>query len=279
MNQDNATATLEEEDPLARDTRMTTLGDDGDGPSLEDVDVDGALREAAQEATVTLDEEQDTRSAFLRRAGLAGGALVGGGVALGALAPDALAHGRGYHTRYHHRKSRPPRKLFGRGDVAILRYALLLEYLEFDFYNQALKLERDHSFLSEKERVFLRTVRHDEKRHVLFLRKALGHKAIKRPKFNYHGDNAKRGSFLKAAFAFENLGVQAYHGQAFNLKHPGYLEAALSIVTVEARHASVVGLLLKGNQRGIAPSGAFDEGAGGRQVVKVVEGLNYIVRL
>lgn len=50
---------------------------------LADVDVDGAVRETAAAAMESLDG--DTRSQFLRRAGLAGGALVGGGAVLGAL--------------------------------------------------------------------------------------------------------------------------------------------------------------------------------------------------
>ena len=56
---------------------------------LEDIDIDGAARETAAEAMDGL--SGDTRSAFLKRAGLAGGALVGGGAVLGALAPSALA--------------------------------------------------------------------------------------------------------------------------------------------------------------------------------------------
>ena len=49
--------------------------------NLEHVDVDGAVRETAAEAMDAL--QGDTRSGFLRRAGLAGGALVGGGAILG----------------------------------------------------------------------------------------------------------------------------------------------------------------------------------------------------
>ena len=90
-----------------------------------DVDVDGAVRETAAEAMDAL--YGDTRSSFLRRAGLAGGALVGGGGILGALAPSAMAFSTG---------DRPPAK-FGKGDIGILNYALTLEYLESTFYNEA----------------------------------------------------------------------------------------------------------------------------------------------
>jgi len=71
-------------------------------------------------------------------------------------------------------------------------------------------------------------VTHDENQHVKALKSALGSQAIKKPSFNFHGDNAHRDRFLTAAFTFENEGVAAYSGQAFNIKNPAYLAAALS---------------------------------------------------
>lgn len=235
---------------------------------LEHIDVDGAVRETAAEAMEALDG--DTRGHFLRRAGLAGGAVVGGGAMLGALVPSALAFSNG---------DRPPAS-FGKGDIGILNFALVLEYLESTFYNEATSNQRRRPFLrSGQERTFLRTVTHDENKHVAALKSALGSKAIKKPTFDFHGDNAKHASFLKAAFTFENEGVHAYSGQAFNIKNPAYLAAALSIVTVEARHASVIGLLRNESEFGIAPSGAFDTPKGASQVLKDVTSLNYITKL
>ena len=120
------------------------------------------------------------------------------------------------------------------------------------------------------------TVTHDENQHVKALKKVLGKQAAKKPKFNFHGDNAKQASFLTAAFTFENKGVHAYSGQAFNIKDPKVLAAALSIVTVEARHASVVGLIRNGTEAGIAPNGAFDKPYGASRVLKDVTSLKYI---
>lgn len=238
------------------------------GLNLEAIDVDGAVRETAAEAMDALDG--DTRSQFLRRAGLAGGAVIGGGAILGALAPSAMAFSTG---------NRPPAS-FGKGDIGILNYALVLEYLESTFYNQATANERRNPFLrNAQERTFLRTVTADENAHVKALKGALGSKAIKKPSFNFHGDNASHARFLTASFTFENEGVHAYSGQAFNIKNPAYLAVAISIVTIEARHASVVGLLRNGSQFGIAPSGAFDTPKGATQVLKDVTGLNYITKL
>lgn len=239
---------------------------------LEDIDVDGAVRETAAEAMDALDG--DTRSQFLRRAGLAGGAVMGGGAVLGALAPAALA--KGFSTG-----DRPP-AMFGKGDIGILNYALVLEYLESSFYNGAVAHQRRRPFLPRNNadaHAFLRAVHIDENDHVKKLKGALGSKAIKKPSFDFHGDNAKYDTFLKAAFGFENVGVHAYSGQAFNIKTPAYLAVALSIVTVEARHAAAVGLISHGSKYGIAPSGAFDKPQGATEVLKEVTSLNYITKL
>lgn len=234
--------------------------------TLEDIDVDGAVRESAAEAMDAL--QGDTRSQFLRRAGLAGGAVVGGGAILGALAPAAF--GRVSNG------DRPPAK-FGAGDIGILNFALTLEYLEATFYNQATSNQRKHPFLkTPQERLFLRTVTDDENKHVAFLKKALGKQAAKKPKFNYHGDNKDHAKFLTASFTFENEGVSAYSGQALNIKNPAFVAAAVSILTVEARHASVVGLLRNGSSFGITPSGPFDKPKGATQVLKDVGSLHYI---
>ena len=53
--------------------------------NLEEVDTDGAIREAAEEVA------GDTRLSFLRKAGIGAGAAVSGGAILGALAPAAMA--------------------------------------------------------------------------------------------------------------------------------------------------------------------------------------------
>jgi rubrerythrin len=240
-----------------------------DEPTLADIDVDGAVRETAAAALDALDAEGDTRSGFLRRAGLAGGAFAGGGAALMAMTPSAEAYRIG---------NRPPKR-FGKGDYGILNFALMLEYLESTFYNEATANQARTTFIPNSEpfaQTFLKTVTSDEAQHVVILRTALGDKQLKKPKFDYHGDNADYAKFLKASFGFENEGVHAYSGQAFNIKTPAYLAVALSIVTIEARHAAVVGLLKDNSQHGIAPSGAFDTPAGATSVLNVVRDTHYI---
>jgi Ferritin-like domain len=228
--------------------------------NLDEVDVDGAVREAANEVA------GDTRLGFLKKAGLAGGAVMGGGAVMSALAPSAFAASG---------KGRPPAK-FGKGDIGILNYALTLEYLEAAFYNGATAANLS---LTPQVAAFLKTVTADENAHVKFLKKALGSKAAKEPKFNFAGANTSPETFQKTAAVLENTGVHAYLGQVLNIKNPAYVAAAGSILTIEARHASVIGLLNEASPTGamIAPDGPFDKPWTAAKVLKEVEATKFIV--
>jgi Ferritin-like domain len=231
----------------------------------EVVDCDGAVAETAHEASEAL--AGDTRLGFLKKAGLAGGGLVGGGALLSALTPAAaMAAGKG----------RPPAK-FGKGDVGILNYALTLEYLEAAFYNEATANDKRKSFLKgAQQQAFLKRVTADENAHVAFLKKALGSKAVAAPKVDFGSTTSSEAAFLKTAVALENTGVGAYGGQALNIVSPAYVAAALSIWAVEARHASVAGLLLKPTAASQSPNGAFDEPQTAAQVLKAVEATGFL---
>src|ERR1700693_5116813 len=225
--------------------------------NLDEVDVDGAVREAAEEVS------GDTRLGFLKKAGLAGGAMVGGGAIVSVLAPSAMA-ASGF--------GRPPAK-FGKGDVGILNYALTLEYLEAAFYNGATAANLP---LTPQAAAFLKVVTADENAHVKFLKKALGSKAAKEPTFNFKGTNTNAEMFMKTAQVLENTGVHAYLGQVLNIKTPAYVAAAGSILTIEARHASVIGLLNAPSGAAIAPEGPFDKPLTAAAVLKAVEGPGFI---
>jgi len=230
--------------------------------TIEQVDVNGDIRETAQEAVEGL--EGDTRLDFLKKAGMAGGAVLGGGAVLTALTPaSALAAGKG----------RPP-KSFGKGDIGILNYALTLEYLEAAFYNEA---TRNKVASGAQESAFLARVTADENAHVAFLEKALGSKATKAPKVDF-GDATSKAKWLPTSMVLENTGVKAYGGQALNISNKTYLAAALSIWAVEARHASVAGLLVKATSKNISPDGgAFDETATAAQILKAVKATGFLV--
>jgi hypothetical protein len=225
--------------------------------NLDMVDQDGAIREAHEAVA------GHSRLEFLRRAGIGAAGLASGGAILGALVPSASAAVVG-----------APPSSFGAGDVGILNYALTLEYLERAFYNQATK----NGIVSNPElKGILKTATRDERAHVAFLVKALGSKAVAEPKFNF-GDAVKSESkFAATSFVLENTGVHAYSGQAGNIQTPAYLLGALSILTIEARHAGAIGSYLKHSPTEIAPSGSFDTGLTAAAVLAAVKATGFIV--
>jgi rubrerythrin len=230
---------------------------------IDQIDVSGDIRETAHEAMDTLERRGDTRLDFLKKAGLAGGAVMGGGALLTALTPAAaMAAGKG----------RPPAS-FGKGDIGILNYALTLEYLEAAFYNEATK---NKVAKGAQESAFLKAVTADENAHVAFLKKALGSKATKAPQVDF-GDATSKSKWLATSMVLENTGVKAYGGQALNIANRSYLAAALSIWAVEARHASVAGLLVKAAPTSISPEkGPFQTTATAAEVLKAVEGTGFL---
>ncbi len=227
--------------------------------NLEEVDTDGAIREAADAVS------GDTRLSFLRKGGIAAGAAVSGGAVLSAFAPAAFgaisAHGR-------------PPAAFGKGDIGILNYALTLEYLEAAFYNSATAANLS---LDAQTAAFLKVVTKDENAHVAYLKKALGSAAVKSPKFDFKGTTKDPAMFKATSEVLENTGVHAYTGQALNIKSAKIVKAALSILTVEARHASVIGLINDPSGASISPSGPFDTPLSAAKVLAAVKGTGFIV--
>jgi hypothetical protein len=230
---------------------------------LSQFDQDEALAETHHNAVESLDEG-DSRRGFLKKAGLGGAAVMGSGALLAALTPAGAAAASG--------KGRPPAK-FGKGDIGILNYALTLEYLEAAFYNEATK---NKVASGAQESAFLKRVTADENAHVAFLKKALGSKAVAAPKVDF-GSATSKAKWIPTSFVLENTGVHAYSGQVLNISSPANVAAAASILTVEARHASVAGLLMKPTPKDISPEGAFDTPLTAAQVLKAVEGTGFLV--
>jgi rubrerythrin len=208
-----------------------------------DFDADGALQETAAEA------QRHSRRAFLRTSGVAvGGAVVAGG-ALPGLTSGAMA-------------ATP------KGDVAIVNFALTLEYLESAFYASALK----HAGLTGEHKRLARTVHQHEAAHVAALRKMLGSAAVKRPSFDFGAAVQSQAAFTQTAITLEDTGVQAYQGQAAFIKSQAVFKAALSIHPVEARHAAWIR-----NIGGMAPApAAFNPALTKSQVLAAVNGTGFI---
>lgn len=135
-----------------------------------------------------------------------------------------------------------------KGVVDVLNFALTLEYLESAFYDTGLKTKGLIPDINNSRIVF-ETISKHEAEHVEFLESTLGDNAVDKPAFDFTAGGKfdtfeTYDTFLLLAQAFEDTGVRAYRGQAGALAgSPKILTAALTIHSVEARHAADIRLL------------------------------------
>lgn len=150
------------------------------------------------------------------------------------------------------------------GDLAIVNYALTLEYLEAQFYDKVIA----SGLFSGQKLSVIKTFGSDEHEHVAALMKVASSLGTPAPrptgKFPIHG----AAQVTKLAAAVENLGASAYLGQAGNIKSKEILAAALAIHTIEARHAATFNTLLKMSP---TPDGAFAKPMSMAEVLAVVK--------
>jgi rubrerythrin len=140
---------------------------------------------------------------------------------------------------------------YGPGDMGIAIYALTLEYIEADFYAKAIASGKLSSRLLEVAKRFAE----QERQHVQALEAYVtqnGGKLPERPQAKFSLDT--REAILEQAVKFENLGAAAYLGQADRIVGRELLAAALTIHSVEARHAAALSVVAKLDP---APDGAF----------------------
>jgi rubrerythrin len=155
-----------------------------------------------------------------------------------------------------------------KGDLAIVQYALTLEHLETDFYNAVIT---SGVIKDKKLGDVAKMIRDNELQHVQALTatvKQLGG-TPKKPKTNF--DSVIKGGkamILQTAATVENLGAAAYLGQAPRIKSKEVLAAALSIHTVEGRHAAALNQVVG---KTIVPDGAFAKPASMAEVLPKVK--------
>lgn len=155
-------------------------------------------------------------------------------------------------------------------DIEVLNYALLLEYLEAEFYRQG----NNEVFLGGFEFLYLQQVEEDEAFHVKFLRDTItkiGGTPIEAPTVAFGDAFADRESYLRTSHTFENVGVGAYLGAAGFIENKAILQAAAGIFGVEARHAAVVGSLLDLPAEGGVYMGAFESPLTKQEVLDAVD--------
>ncbi|MFZ0091625.1 MAG: ferritin-like domain-containing protein [Solirubrobacteraceae bacterium] len=213
--------------------------------SIAQVDLDGAIREGAEQV------QTNTRTGFMSTGAKAAAGIVGGGALL-ALLPQAASAASA-------------------GDLAILNFALTLEYLERDFYAEAL---RTGGAGSGEQRRFAEVAHAHEAAHVTALRKALGRSAISSPRFDFGHTTRDPGEFRLTAVELEDTGVRAYKGQAPLIKSKAVLAAALSIHSVEADHSAWIRRI---SHRDPTYTGAFEQPLTKAEVLAAVKATGFIV--
>lgn len=176
------------------------------------------------EAVMSFENDHDRRN-FLKWAGIVG---VGSSLAVAGMGRDSVS------------------AQAENSDLEILNYALTLEYLEADFYNQGI----EQGVVSGRELALVKPIRDHEDAHVAALTSTindLGGTPVEKPSFKYpDGTFNDKATFLETASTFEELGVDAYHGQVTKIKDPALLGAAAAIAGVESRHAAVLADLTGG---------------------------------
>jgi rubrerythrin len=215
-----------------------------------------AVRELAEDAT--------SRKKFLRQAGGTGVAASLAAFIAACGGDDMSSSSKATPAATTMASGKSGTEQFGEGDLGIANYALTLEYLEADFYAKA----ANSGMLKGKVLDTARSFGNEEQEHVdalIALIKKAGGTPASKPKANFPLESEK--DILMLAATVENLGANAYLGQAGNIQDKEILAAALSIHSVEARHASVLNLAT-----GAKPSmGAFAKPATADEVLKAVK--------
>lgn len=150
------------------------------------------------------------------------------------------------------------------GDLAIVNYALTLEYLESQFYAKVAA----SGLFSGRTLTTLKSFGAEEEQHVLALHKvaaSLGTPATK-PQAKFPLTSASSVAHLAATV--ENIGAAAYLGQAPRIHSKEILAAALAIHTIEARHAATLNTLIHASP---TPQGAFAKPMSMQQVLAAVK--------
>ena len=148
-------------------------------------------------------------------------------------------------------------------DLEIVKYALFFEYFERAFYDQVLQSGevQDSELKKLLEDIYSNETEHAKALAALV--QQLAGTPVQQPKTNFSSViNAGEEKILDVAAVFENTGAAAYLGQGDKIVNDDILDAALSIHSVEARHAAALNELAgygfrAGKLKGSLPNGPF----------------------
>lgn len=160
-----------------------------------------------------------------------------------------------------------PARVYGKradADILVFKFADVLEQLESAFYTQALAKFQEADFVDAgftsaaiPAEIFT-IIQQDEAAHSVALQaglKAFGEVPITSCSFNFDSALTDVATMAATARVVENVGVAAYLGGATLLTDPIILGAAASILTIEARHQTILNVL---SGTGSAIPQAFD---------------------
>jgi hypothetical protein len=219
--------------------------------TLNDVDVESTL-----ESEVAAVLPKTTRAKLLRTS-LAGAVAVAAGLTTG---PFARAGAR-TDARV---------TLDSENDIAILRFDLVLEYLQAALYTEAERLGQ----LKPTTLAWSRVVGAHERAHAAAIRGLLGKNAVPSPSFDFRGVTSHESQFVKTAVAFEELTAALLKWQAPRLDSREIVAAVATLHTVETRHAAWIRRIV-----GLRPAAhAFDEPAPQARMAQLIASTHFISR-
>jgi rubrerythrin len=173
-------------------------------------------------------------------------------VAAGGLAAVLSACGSSSDPATADAKSSDAQAPTGGQDFEIVNFALQLEYIERDFYDQVVGA----GLFSGAEGDVFKLIQENEHEHVdalTALGKKLNGRLTERPQTQFPLGRG-RAAVLDVAATLESTGVAAYLGQLDSIENREVLAAALSIHSVEARHSAKLNRLAGTD---FSPDGAF----------------------
>lgn len=151
----------------------------------------------------------------------------------------------------------------GSGDLGILNYAYALEQLEADFYTKVVNGSYWSGAADDEKNVLLDLYNH-EVNHRDFFSAAISanfsmEQKLPTLEFDYGDLNFNdRASVLNTAKALEDTGVAAYNGAGQYIQNADYLVIAGKIVSVEARHAAAIRMILSPDTSSFAGDDVVD---------------------
>ena len=214
--------------------------EEGFARTLAVIDPGGIFEETASAAL------GETRASFLKRS--LGAAFGGGALLFAADAEAALDETK--------------------NDIAILRFDLVLEYLQAGLYTEAERL----GTLTPTTLAWARVVGAHERAHVRAIKGLLGRNAVSSPGFNYRNVTSNEQAFIKTAVAFEDLTAALLKWQAPRLDSREIVAAAVQLHSVETRHAAWIRHIV-----GLEPATtAFDKPAPQHKMAELIDSTHFV---